>query len=199
MGRRAITPYYPTAHGPPAALVQVRRSLQRSRRLWRWPTTSAHQPAKAAVVGKTAVLPGPEGPLRRHLTTNAPLCLHGTLSTAATLQRVNTALTLRATTIGGGLLLGFGVALASLLILTTPFTGCTEVGVPADVHTGFEFVGVEDSALVYSPDGVNVCESPLWVAVLPLVPGICGLLLLAYGRRSPPGRDNIRWQGRSAD
>ena len=84
--------------------------------------------------------------------------------------------------LGGILLLLLAGVLAILLLLATPFTGCTDVGVPADADTGYEFVGVENGNAVYSPDGANVCETPLGVVVIPLVSGASGLGLLAYGR-----------------
>jgi len=87
-------------------------------------------------------------------------------------------------TAGGAACLVLSVVFASVLMLTTPFTGCTDVGVPNDVNTGFEFLGVENGNILYSPDGANVCQSPLQVTVIPLVPGTGGLLLLAYGRYS---------------
>ncbi len=90
----------------------------------------------------------------------------------------------RAATISGVVLLVFGVLLAGAIVLTTPFTGCTEVGVPDDKTTGFEFVGLEDGNIAYSPDGVNVCQSPIEVVAIPLVPGIGGLVLFGYGRYS---------------
>lgn len=91
--------------------------------------------------------------------------------------------------LGGILLLLLGGLLALILLLATPFTGCTDVGVPADADTGYEFVGVENGNVVYSPDGANVCETPLGVVVIPLVSGGSGLTLLAYGRhrRGPTG------------
>lgn len=87
-------------------------------------------------------------------------------------------------TVGGVAFPVLSVVLAGILMLTTPFTGCTDVGVPNDVNTGFEFIGVENANILYSPDGANVCQSPLQVIVIPLVPGIGGLLLLAYSRYS---------------
>ena len=97
----------------------------------------------------------------------------------------------RAATVGGAVLLFLAVILAGALLLTTPFTGCTEVGVPDDVNTGSEFLGIEDGNFVYSPDGVNVCQSPLQVAAIPLVPGMGGLVLLAYGRYSKDQPDGL--------
>jgi len=90
----------------------------------------------------------------------------------------------RSATVWGVVLLVLGVVLAGALLLFTPFTGCTEVGVPDDVNTGYEFVGIENGNIVYSPDGVNVCQSPLQVVLIAFVPGMGGLLLLAYGRYS---------------
>lgn len=90
----------------------------------------------------------------------------------------------RSATVGGVAFLALSIVLAGALLLTTPFTGCTDVGVPADANTGFEFVGIENGNIVYSPDGANVCKSPLQVVVIPLVPAIGGLVLLAYGRYS---------------
>jgi hypothetical protein len=68
---------------------------------------------------------------------------------------VNFALTPRSATTGGGVLSILGVALAGLLLLTTPFTGCTEIGVLDDANTGDEFVGIESGTVVDSSDGVK--------------------------------------------
>jgi hypothetical protein len=54
-------------------------------------------------------------------------------------------------------------------------------GVPDGVDTGYEFVGIENDNVVSSPDGMNVCQSPLQVVLIPLVPEIGGLSLFAYG------------------
>jgi len=91
--------------------------------------------------------------------------------------------------LGGIFLLLLAGVLAFSLLLATPFTGCTDVGVPADADTGYEFVGVENGNVVYSPDGANVCETPLGVVAIPLVSGAGGLTLLAFGRdrREPTG------------
>lgn len=90
----------------------------------------------------------------------------------------------RLATIGGVVLVVLGGVLAGVLLFTTPFTGCTEVGVPDDVDSGYEFVGIENGNIVYSPDGVNTCQSPLQVIAIPLIPLGGGLVLLAYGRYS---------------
>jgi hypothetical protein len=96
----------------------------------------------------------------------------------------------RPATVGGAGLLALGALFAAVLVLTTPFTGCTEVGVPEGADTGFEFRGVQDGSIVYSPDGVNECQSPVEVATIPLVPLVGGVALLAYSRvtrrRAPP-------------
>lgn len=97
-------------------------------------------------------------------------------------------ITPRSATVVGVMFLVLSSVLIGALLLTTPFTGCTEVGAPADVNTGYEFVGFENRNIVYSPDGKNVCQSPIEVVMLPLVPGIGGLLVLAYGRYSTAGR-----------
>jgi hypothetical protein len=82
----------------------------------------------------------------------------------------------------GAALLVLGGVLAAGLALTTPFGGCTDVGVPPEADTGFAVRGVDGGDLVYSPDGANECRSPVAVAALPLAGVLGGSALLVYGR-----------------
>jgi hypothetical protein len=48
------------------------------------------------------------------------------------------------------------------------FGGCTEVGVPAGQGQGIGVIGVQDSNLLYTPDGVNECRIPLPAVLAPV-------------------------------
>jgi hypothetical protein len=74
-----------------------------------------------------------------------------------------------------------GAALAGGLLLTTPFTGCTDVGVPDDANTGSEFLEIANGNILYSPDGVNTCQSPVAVVVVPFGLSMTGVVLFVYG------------------
>ena len=86
---------------------------------------------------------------------------------------------MKRTALLGGVLLvaGFGIVLAQLA--TFPgmlFAGCTDVGVPAGQGQGVGLIGVQDSNLLYTPDGVNECSIPL-----PAVLGPLGLVVVGGG------------------
>jgi hypothetical protein len=87
-----------------------------------------------------------------------------------------------AATRGGVTLLLLGGLLAAVLAVTFPFGGCTDVGVDEGTETRFEFRGIEDGNIVYSPDGVNECVFPASVAAVPLAGLLGGLALVSYGR-----------------
>ena len=57
---------------------------------------------------------------------------------------------------------GFSIVFAQLI--TFPgmlFGGCTGVGVSEEQGQGVSIIGVQDSNLLYTPDGVNECSIPL--------------------------------------
>lgn len=67
------------------------------------------------------------------------------------------------------LVVGFSIVFAQLIAFPGMlFGGCTEVGVPEGQGQGISFIGVEDSALLYTPDGVNECSIPLPAVLLPI-------------------------------
>lgn len=73
----------------------------------------------------------------------------------------------------GGILVATGGCLALAQIVTFPgmmFGGCTEVGVPegAGQWQGISIIGVQESTLLYTPDGVNECSIPLVAVLLPI-------------------------------
>lgn len=86
-----------------------------------------------------------------------------------------------AKTSGIGIVLLAGL-LGVTLILTTPFAGCTDVGVEDSKNTGFEFQGIEEGSIVYSPDGVNECTSPVEVALVPLGGFSIGVGVFIWGQ-----------------
>ena len=69
-----------------------------------------------------------------------------------------------------------GVTIAFALLITFPGMlsgGCTDIGVPEGEGQGVGIIGVEDGDLLYTPDGVNECNSPLPVVLTPI-----GLIIL---------------------
>lgn len=67
------------------------------------------------------------------------------------------------------LVVGLSVVLAQLG--TFPgmlFGGCTEVGVPAGQGQGVSIIGVQESSLLYTPDGANECSIPLPAVFTPI-------------------------------
>jgi hypothetical protein len=75
------------------------------------------------------------------------------------------------------LVAGFSIVLAQLI--TFPgmlFGGCTDVGVPAGDEQGVSIIGVQDSNLLYTPDGVNECSIPLPAVFIPF-----GLIAIGGG------------------
>ncbi|MEF8828492.1 MAG: hypothetical protein V5A49_05625 [Haloarcula sp.] len=67
------------------------------------------------------------------------------------------------------LVVGFSIVFAQLL--TFPgmlFGGCTDVGVPEGQGQGVSIIGVQDSSLLYTPDGVNECSIPLPAVLIPI-------------------------------
>jgi len=67
------------------------------------------------------------------------------------------------------LVVGFSIVFAQLL--TFPgmlFGGCTDVGVPEGQGQGVSIIGVQDSSLLYTPDGVNECSIPLPAVFIPI-------------------------------
>ena len=72
-----------------------------------------------------------------------------------------------------------GVTIAFALLITFPGMlsgGCTDIGVPEGEGQGVGIIGVEDGDLLYTPDGVNECNSPLPVVLTPI-----GLITLGTG------------------
>lgn len=92
----------------------------------------------------------------------------------------STLLSQAAKTVGISLLL-----LASLTgiitIIMTPFSGCTEVRVEAGENTGFEFHGIEDGDIVYSPNSVNECSTPVGAALIPFFGFTIGIGIFRWG------------------
>lgn len=67
------------------------------------------------------------------------------------------------------LVVGLSVVLAQLG--TFPgmlFGGCTDVGVPEGQGQGVSIIGVQDSNLLYTPDGANECSIPLPAVLTPI-------------------------------
>jgi len=67
------------------------------------------------------------------------------------------------------LVVGLSVVLAQLG--TFPgmlFGGCTDVGVPEGQGQGVSIIGVQDSNLLYTPDGANECRIPLPAVLTPI-------------------------------
>jgi len=82
------------------------------------------------------------------------------------------------TLLGVGLLV-VGVTIAFALLITFPGMmsgGCTDIGVPEGEGQGVGIIGVEDGDLLYTPDGVNECNSPFPVVLTPI-----GLITLGTG------------------
>ncbi|OYR70549.1 hypothetical protein [Halorubrum ezzemoulense] len=80
--------------------------------------------------------------------------------------------------LGVGLLV-VGVSIAFAPLMTFPGMmsgGCTDVGVPEGEGQGVGIIGVEGGDLLYTPDGVNECNTPLPVVLTPI-----GLMTLGTG------------------
>lgn len=70
----------------------------------------------------------------------------------------------------GGVLVAVGVSILLAQLVTFPgmlFGGCTDVGVPEGQNQGVSIIGVQDSSLIYTPDGVNECSIPLPAVLIP--------------------------------
>ena len=81
------------------------------------------------------------------------------------------------------LVVGFSIIFAQLI--TFPgmlFGGCTDVGVPEGQGQGVSIIGVQDSALLYTPDGVNECSIPLPAALIPIGLIVVGGILIRTTR-----------------
>lgn len=73
--------------------------------------------------------------------------------------------------LGAGLLV-VGVSIAFALLVTFPGMmsgGCTDIGILEGERQGVGIIGVGDGDLLYTPDGVNECNSPLSVVLAPFV------------------------------
>lgn len=71
----------------------------------------------------------------------------------------------------GGVLLIIGLSIVIAQLGTFPgmlFGGCTDVGVPEGQEQGVSIIGVQDSNLLYTPDGVNECSIPLPAVLAPV-------------------------------
>ncbi|MFC6873526.1 hypothetical protein [Halobellus marinus] len=71
----------------------------------------------------------------------------------------------------GGVLLIIGLSIVLAQLGTFPgmlFGGCTDVGVPEGQEEGLSIIGVQDSNLLYTPDGVNECGIPLPAVITPV-------------------------------
>lgn len=78
---------------------------------------------------------------------------------------------------------GVGVAAIVLVLSTFPTLlvgGCTDVGVPDD-HDGQPAIrGVDDGAVVFTPEGVNECRAPIaYLSVPPALVAVGGVLVAA--------------------
>jgi hypothetical protein len=74
-------------------------------------------------------------------------------------------------TLLGTVLLVAGLSLAIAQLGTFPgmlFGGCTDVGVPEGQSQGADVIGVQGSDLLYTPDGVNECSTPLPAVLAPV-------------------------------
>lgn len=81
------------------------------------------------------------------------------------------AATLKRRTLLGSALLVVGLSVVLAQIGTFPemlFGGCTEVGVPEGLGEGVSIIGVQDSTLLYTPDGANECSIPLPAVLTPI-------------------------------
>lgn len=81
------------------------------------------------------------------------------------------AATLKRRELLGSALLVVGLSLVLAQLITFPgmlFGGCTEVGVPEGQGEGVSIIGVQDSTLLYTPDGVNECSIPLRAVLTPI-------------------------------
>jgi hypothetical protein len=70
----------------------------------------------------------------------------------------------------GSVLFIVGLSIILAQIGTFPgmlFGGCTDVGVPEGERQGVGIIGVQDSNLLYTPDGVNECRIPLPALLIP--------------------------------
>jgi len=71
----------------------------------------------------------------------------------------------------GSVLCIVGLSLVLAQIGTFPgvlFGGCTDVGVPEEEGQGVGIIGVQDSNLLYTPDGANECSIPLPAILIPI-------------------------------
>ena len=71
----------------------------------------------------------------------------------------------------GGVLLIIGLSIVLAQLGTFPgmlFGGCTDVGVPEGQEQGIRIIGVQDSSLLYTPDGANECSIPLPAVLTPI-------------------------------
>jgi len=81
------------------------------------------------------------------------------------------AATLKQRKLLGSVLLVVGLSLVLAQLVAFPgmlFGGCTDVGVPEGQGQGVSIIGVQDSNLLYTPDGVNECSIPLPAVVTPI-------------------------------
>jgi len=79
----------------------------------------------------------------------------------------------------GSILLAVGVGIVLVQLGTFPemlFGGCTDVGVPDGQGKGVSIIGVQDSHLLYTPDGVNECSIPIPAVLTPI-----GLIAVGSG------------------
>ncbi|WP_123621005.1 hypothetical protein [Halorubrum sp. CSM-61] len=79
----------------------------------------------------------------------------------------------------GGVLFAVGFGIALVQLVTFPemlFGGCTDVGVPEGRDQGIGIIGVQDSNLLYTHDGVNECSIPLPAILSPI-----GLVVVGTG------------------
>jgi len=71
----------------------------------------------------------------------------------------------------GSVLLIVGLSIVLAQIGTFPgmlFGGCTDVGVPEGEGQGVGIIGVQDTNLLYTPDGANECSIPLPAILIPI-------------------------------
>jgi len=81
------------------------------------------------------------------------------------------AATLKRRKLLGGVLLIIGLSIVLAQLGTFPgmlFGGCTDVGVPEGQGQGVSIIGVQDSNLLYTPDGANECSIPLLAVLTPI-------------------------------
>ena len=79
----------------------------------------------------------------------------------------------------GSVFCAVGLCIVLAQLVTFPgmlFGGCTEVGVPEGQSQGVSIIGVQESDLLYTPDGVNECSIPLSAVLSPI-----GLVVVGTG------------------